>query len=151
GGVLRLWDTASGKETASFAESAGNLTFSPDGRTLAFSSYASVWLWDVAGKKVVRTLSGDNQAVMAVAFSPDGRLLASAGVDPRASLWEVATGREVRRFNGHTGWVQALAFSPDGRVLASGGRDTTAVLWDVTGKVKGGKLVAARPTPAELD
>jgi WD40 repeat protein len=151
GGMLRFWDTASGKETASLATSAGELTFAPDGRTLAFSDYASVRLWDVAARKIVRTLPGDNDAVRAIAFSPDGRLVGSAGHDPRVNLWEVATGRLVRCFTGHAGWVNALAFSPDGRMLASAGRDTTALLWDVTGRVKGGKLVAANPTPAELE
>ncbi|HEX6074315.1 MAG TPA: WD40 repeat domain-containing protein, partial [Micromonosporaceae bacterium] len=71
------------------------------------------------------------KSVYAVAFSPDGRLLATGSDDRTVRLWDPATGDPIGRpFTGHTDWVRAVAFSPDGRLLASGGDDKTVRLWD---------------------
>ncbi len=83
----------------------------------------------VTGKKV-RDLAGHTAAVHALAFSPDGRLLAS-GEGRAVLLWEVATSQFVRSFRGHDGEVEALALSPDGKALAPGSKDTTALVWVV--------------------
>jgi hypothetical protein len=71
-------------------------------------------------------------APVCLAFSPDGRYLATAQETPTIYLWDVLAGREASQFRGHEGGVSSLLFSPDGKHLFSGGTDTTAMTWDLT-------------------
>jgi WD40 repeat protein len=148
--AIRLWDARSGRELRLLEGHAGRvlcLAFSPDGRTLVSGGEReeSVRLWDVAGGGVRRLTRGRREAkeedasedrrVSAVAFSPDGRLLAAGLTEGALVVWDVASGAERCRLAGHDGRVSALAFSPDGSRLVTASLDRTARLWDLaTGK-----------------
>jgi WD40 repeat protein len=75
------------------------------------------------------TLTGHVGPVLGVAFSQDGRWLASGGADRSVKLWEIATGRLVRTLSQHLGAVHAVAFQPNGRLLATAGADASVRIW----------------------
>ena len=80
----------------------------------------------------IGTLKAHSHPIVALAFSPDGSLLASGALDEGVvKLWDVASRQERQSLRGHTDSVTELAFSPDGTMLASASRDTTVKLWDV--------------------
>jgi WD40 repeat protein len=120
-----------------------SIAISPDGRTLAsgdtsHSALGEARLWDLENCKVLASLPGHRGPVIALAFSPDGKMLAAAaepeklGMIAEVRLWGVA-GREVRHtLSEGSRRLAAVAFSPDGRILATGGEDGAVRLWDVT-------------------
>jgi WD40 repeat protein len=134
--VVKTLDVATGQERARWrrpGKAVFAASFSPNGRQLAVIGLesADVELWDVAGASVARTLVGHAGDVAAVAFSPDGRTLASGGLDRTIRLWDLTTGRLLRAANAHGARISALAFAPDGRCLVSVGYDRTVRFWQV--------------------
>jgi WD40 repeat protein len=90
--------------------------------------------------------------VTAVAFSPDGKLLATASDDGTARLWDPGTGQSVGQpLTRHTGAVYSVAFSPEGKLLATGSADNTARLWDVLDPQAACRLVDHLVTRQQLE
>ncbi len=161
----RLWDTHTNgllqvlpRVRELYSVAIENLGFSPTAPILATTTYTSVYLWDAETGKLRFSLDDEHlsrpatvlenghfeerietrshvDTIYRILFSPDGRLLATAGRDTTTKLWEVSTGRLTATLK-HDGKVIALAFSADGKTLATGSGDFTARLWNVrTGKV----------------
>jgi WD40 repeat protein len=87
-------------------------------------------LWKYAEGKLI-TLRGHSKEVDAIAFSPDGLLLASGSWDATVRFWRVSDGEQLRTLENVTGWVTDLSFSSDGVLLASGSGDGTIYLWGI--------------------
>jgi RNA polymerase sigma factor (sigma-70 family) len=152
--AIRIWDVATGKELRRLGGNKGGvsaLAFSPDGRTLAsaggsFDPHAdpdfaeALLLWDLATGKVLRRLAGaprgnpGGRSIRSLAFSPDGKTLATGEAGHALFLYETASGRVRRELAGHHGDVYAVSFFPDGKLLASAGSDLSALIWDVAGR-----------------
>ncbi len=146
--TIKFWDVKTGRERATLTGHTDwqcAVAFSPDGRTLAEGSKdRTIKLWDVRAAKVRSTLKwrkdwlAEQVAPLpkqeaALAYSPDGKTLASGNVDKTIKLWDVATGKERATLKDHVGRLTCLVFSPDGKTLASAGGSIN--LWDVaTGK-----------------
>ena len=106
-----------------------SVAFSPNGYTLAAAGDGAVLLWNVKTGDLSHSLTGQIIDAEGVAFSPDGRILASTDNDGTVRLWDTDKGQLINILRGHSDWAFGVAFSPDGSLLASASRDRSIILW----------------------
>jgi eukaryotic-like serine/threonine-protein kinase len=154
--TIKVWDVASGREVLSLPDCADSVTFSPDGKRIAsaltpdavkfrdgvLSNDYGVQVWDAAGGQKILSLKGHSGSVGSVAYSPDGKRIASGSGDHTAKVWDATNGKEILTFRGHRGAVMCVAFSPDGKLIASGSEDKTVKVWDAA---NGQEILTLRP------
>jgi WD40 repeat protein len=135
---VKLWSVPDWQEIATFDEGYSEaiecIAFSPDSTILATGGGSwedFVRLWSVPDGEEIARLEGHTWIVQSVAFSPDGRMLASASRDETIKLWSIPDGEEIGMLRGHKWRVNSVSFSPDGKTLASGSEDGTILLWDL--------------------
>lgn len=148
-GTVRLWDMVGRRQrwnVKGHAERAWAVAFSPDGKAVA--SCGAIWegtgrqrkvvcgevkLWDSDSGAERGVFRGHDAAVVTLAFSPDGRTLATGSLDGDIRLWDLRSGGCRKALKGHRGAISSIAYSPDGKTLASGACAATGEvkLWDV--------------------
>jgi WD40 repeat protein len=136
--TVRIWDAAKGQQVLSLKAHTFvfSVAFSADGKRIATGSIcrpqgilntgeerSPVKVWDADKGQELLSLKGHTDLVESVAFSADGKRLASASRDGTVRVWDAAKGQEILTLKGHTSRVNSVAFSPDGKRLASGGGD----------------------------
>ncbi|MDE0634900.1 MAG: leucine-rich repeat domain-containing protein [Candidatus Poribacteria bacterium] len=148
-GIFNYWDVYTGKKLSEYRsnfDSEGVLALSENGRNFACGYWnGKIWSGDASTGERTATLKGHAansfrkilknadkyRRIRALAFSPDGKFLASGSEDKKVQVWHTSGSTRNATLKGHTGWITALTFSKDGKILASGDTDSTVRLWDV--------------------
>lgn len=136
---LTLWDVEKGapkQRLTGFADRVVTISYSADGKFFATGGGAptedgEIKVFDAAtGKPIVDIKNGHSDTVFGVAFSPDGKLLATCAADKFVKVFELPAGKLAKSFEGHTHHVMGVGWTPDGKKLASCGADNFVKVWD---------------------
>lgn len=134
--TVKTWDAETGaciSTCEDFHEADDTFTVSPDKRlhATAMPSTYYIHITDSVSNAEVLTLRGHSQPVTSIAFSSDGRLIASGSDDKTVKIWDAVTGVQISTLRGHNKEVLSVCFSPDAHRIASGSLDETIKIWDV--------------------
>jgi WD40 repeat protein/MinD-like ATPase involved in chromosome partitioning or flagellar assembly len=132
---IRIWDAATGEAVRTLEGHNGDVTglvWLSVNRLVSIAQDHTAIVWDAINGEMIHTLKGHTGEVNAIAASPDGALIATAGWDKSVRLWDAVDGAAHMVLTGHTGVVSGLSFDPEGRRLASVGLDRALRIWDVT-------------------
>ena len=139
--TIRIWNVSTGDLDQNLPylhdSSVFDVRYSPDGAWIASCAFVepgseerTFKLWDARTGAVVHTLGNFVGTVRALAFSPDGKVIASGTADGTITLWSTDTGDELRTLRGHGSIVNAIVFSPNGRRIFSASSDQTVKVWN---------------------
>lgn len=141
---LNLWNAKTGKLINNIEAKADwicSILFSPDSKTLAYiecwdgnsvqSWRKPVKLFDIQSGQIIMSLANHPKRVYEIAFSPDGKYLASGSEDETIKLWNVKTAQLIKTFEGHTSYISSIIFSPDGKTLISGSNNGVIKIWNI--------------------
>jgi WD40 repeat protein len=150
--TIPIWDVGTGRlvlELETNGSSQLGIAFSSDGRSITTSDFeGSVRIWDARSGTERQVLEGHQGAVWMVAYSPDGRRIASVG-DDGVRVWDAEDGRELMAFRGHEEAVYLVRFTPDSDRLVTGGGHSVRV-WDVSPS-GGGELLTIGASATSVD
>ena len=130
--TVRMWDPLSGEHEfirAEGTEPVSSIALSLDGHTLALLGEQKIWLWDIQSNQIRATLDGNAYNFNSAAFSPDGKTLATGGMDFTVRLWDTQSG-QPRATLQHDKPVDFVIFSPDGKTIATDSNDNIIRLWN---------------------
>ena len=132
---VNLWDAATSTHKKASREYEDYANVSINGDDVALASIDNkndyIRLLDFVTGEENRKFRGHTKNIESVAFSPDGRTIASGSADKTVRLWDVATGKHKKTLKGHRKSIDSVAFSPDGQMLATASGDNTVRVWDV--------------------
>ncbi len=140
--TIKVWDIVSGKnlDTLNSKTSGLSISYSPDGKMIAVGGAVNnndlISIWDLASRRVIRTLNGNDKLAsdpaLSLAFRPDGKALAIGGTAIR--LWDLTNGQISQPMKGHSRSITSLTFSSDMKNITSGSLDGTLKLWEIANK-----------------
>ena len=133
---IRLWDTVSGTPLKVFGcpSRTFSVMFSPDGRKVSYIAEDKLNLWDPISGEILRVFHADLSPPRCIAFSPDGKLVASGSDSGIVQLWCATSGAHRATFKNHSHRVVSIGFSPDGARITSASWDMKICSWSLIGE-----------------
>lgn len=141
--TVQVWNAKTGKTLVTYQGHAApvwEVAWSPDSKRIVsgtgaagangpVTAHNSVQVWDATTGQTLLTYSGSSGQAYALAWSPDGKRIASGGDDNIVRVWDASTGQTILQYRGHNDIVFKVAWSPDGTMIASASVDGTVQVW----------------------